>query len=173
MDNIQLYVHVRLDTGEIFYIGIGNANRPWQKKSRNRFWRNIVTKHGYRVEVWEEGLTWQHACLLEIGLIGVYGRRDLGLGPLVNLTDGGDGSHGLIHSAETKAKLSTAGKGKLKGRTFPPRTAEIRAKISEANKGKSPPNKGKKLPPRTAETRDKISEAKKAYWAKKRECKLN
>jgi len=46
--------------------------------------------------------------MLERQLIARYGRRDLGLGPLVNGTDGGDGMSGHFPSAETRARRSAS-----------------------------------------------------------------
>lgn len=42
-----LYRHIRLDTNEVFYIGVScNANykRAYSKTHRNQFWENIVKK---------------------------------------------------------------------------------------------------------------------------------
>ena len=60
----------------------------------------------------------------------------------------------VIQTAEIKAKISAAKKGKKYG----PRSAETRAKISAALKGK----------PLSAETKAKISASTKAYWAKRK-----
>jgi hypothetical protein len=89
--NTKVYLHIRLDTGQVFYVGMGGGDRPWFKKSRNSFWWAIANKAGYRVVVIEDCLTWEQACEIEIMLVAHYGRRDLGKGPLVNLTNGGDG----------------------------------------------------------------------------------
>lgn len=97
-----LYRHIRLDTNEPFYIGIGkyeihskgNYRRAYQKDKRNILWRNIVNKTEYEVEILLENLSWDQACEKEIEFINLYGRRNLGKGPLVNLTDGGDGRQG-------------------------------------------------------------------------------
>jgi hypothetical protein len=53
-----------------------------------------------------ENLTWEKACEIEIDLIKKLGRRDKKLGPLVNMTDGGEGVLGFIHSEETREILS-------------------------------------------------------------------
>ena len=38
-----LYKHIRLDTNEIFYIGISNGlKRPYSTKDRNKHWNNII-----------------------------------------------------------------------------------------------------------------------------------
>jgi hypothetical protein len=96
-------------------------------------------------------LTWEEACEKEKEFIQLYGRRDLGLGTLVNMTDGGDGVHNL--SDETKKKLSEIRKGLLSGerngRYGMPVSEETRKKISDALTGK----------PLSEETRKKISQA--------------
>ena len=72
---------------------------------------------------------------------------------------------GVSPSAETRAKISEANKGK--GR---PHTPETKAKISAAKKGKPSPLKGKPLSP---ETRQKLSDALKAAWARRKKALEN
>lgn len=48
----------------------------------------------------------------EIRLIDHYGRRDLDKGPLLNLTNGGEGASGRIPSTETRKKWSEIRKGR-------------------------------------------------------------
>ncbi len=126
-----VYLHKRLDTNEVFYVGIGNDYRPYVKDSRSKWWHNIVNKVRYEVDVIEKGLTWDSACLIEIALISFFGRRNLGKGTLVNMTDGGGGAKGWIPSSKTRANISKA----LKGKKKPPMTAETKAKISKAHQG--------------------------------------
>jgi hypothetical protein len=109
-----LYRHIRLDTNQPFYIGIGINNRAWTVKSRNLLWKRIVNKTEYRVEILLEDLTWEEACVKEREFIALYGRKDLGSGPLVNLTDGGEGILGFIQRDETKLRISQ----NLSGRTY-------------------------------------------------------
>jgi hypothetical protein len=109
-----LYRHIRLDTNQPFYIGIGINNRAYSRLGRNKFWKNIVNKTEYRVDILLEDLTWEEACEKEREFITLYGRRDLDKGPLVNLTDGGDGVLGFNHREETKLKISLG----LSGRTY-------------------------------------------------------
>ena len=88
-----VYRHRRLDTNQIFYVGIGTLEkRAYSKYNRNKHWKHIVDKVGYTVEIIAEVDSWEEACELEQFLIQEYGRRDLGTGTLCNLTDGGDGS---------------------------------------------------------------------------------
>ncbi len=121
-DNINMIVYRHLKPcGETFYIGIAKVKRrPFSKANRNKWWWNIVNKYGYEVQILKSDLTWEEAKELEIDLIAYYGRKDLGLGPLVNLTDGGQGVLGLIgnigntgktHSKKTKEQISKTKKG--------------------------------------------------------------
>ena len=155
-----VYRHRRLDTNDIFYIGIGKEEkRAFSKYKRNAHWINIVKKAGYQVEIISRDLTWEDACELEIFLIKLYGRKDLGLGKLVNMTDGGDGVNNP--SKETRDKISKSNKGN----TFN-HTEETRRKIKEASMGRifsterkkkiGDANRGKKHSDKIIATRSKI-----------------
>jgi len=67
------------------------------------------------------------ARLIECELISLFGRANIGNGPLLNLTDGGDGESGRIVSEEVRQKISKANKGKKHG----PHSDEIRKRISD------------------------------------------
>jgi hypothetical protein len=71
----------------------------------------------------------------EMFLIGFYGRKNIGTGCLINLTDGGEGTRGAVCSEEKKRLLSEQRKGKpnlkLRGRK---RSDELRSKLSEYRK---------------------------------------
>jgi hypothetical protein len=87
-----VYRHIRLDKNEPFYIGIGKTEkRAYSKHSRNRYWNHITKNTEYKVQILFDDLSWDMAVEKEIELIQTYGRKDLGLGTLVNLTDGGEG----------------------------------------------------------------------------------
>lgn len=120
--NFYIYRHIRLDTNEVFYIGMGKNpkyyksfekefQRAYHKEGRSSFWQNIINKTKYEIEIILTDLTKEEAINKEIELIKLYGRRNLNKGTLVNLTDGGEGG-GVIVSAETRVKLSIAGKGR-------------------------------------------------------------
>ena len=97
-----LYRHIRLDTNEPFYIGIGTKQfktyncinceygRANGKVRRTNFWNNIVNKTEYEVEVLLESDNYDFIKQKEIEFISLYGRKDLNTGNLVNLTVGGD-----------------------------------------------------------------------------------
>ena len=149
-----VYEHLRNDTNEVFYVGIGKKEkRAFSKHGRNPHWKNIVNKVGYTVNIVYKNIEHKEAKKIEILLIEKYGRKNLGLGNLVNMTDGGEGTLGLIktNSEETKKKISEA----LKGKTP---SEETRQKMSEAHKGEKHPMFGKT---HSEETRQKIGEAHK------------
>ena len=60
-----------------------------------------------------------------------------------NMTMGGEGTVGHIHTLETRNKISNALLGKTKGISKPPKTIEARQNISKSKKGQEPWNKGK------------------------------
>lgn len=123
-----VYKHIRKDTNEVFYIGIGKAEkRIYSKCDRNKHWKNIVNSVGFEYEVIKDGLDWESACELEKQLIKQYGRRDLNTGTLVNMTDGGDGANGILCTTERNQKISKALTGKIK----PKLTEEHKQKIRE------------------------------------------
>lgn len=142
-----VYRHIRLDTNKPFYIGIGSDElyeRADSNKSRNKHWTHVINKVQYRIEIILDDLTWEEACKKEQEFILLYGRKDLGTGILVNMTNGGEGltnpgeelrQHmsnlkkgrpawnkglsGFIHSEETKQKMRCKRPNtslKLKGR---------------------------------------------------------
>lgn len=108
-----LYRHIRLDKNKPFYIGIGEDNilnegkflRAYSKYCHNIHWNNITNLTQYDIEIVLDNLTWEEACQKEIELIKLYGRSDLGLGPLCNMTDGGEGAnHFSPESLEKRGK---------------------------------------------------------------------
>ena len=124
-----VYRHIRLDKNEVFYIGIGEfESRAYDKIFRTKYWKNVAKK-GYEIEILFRDLTWEDACQKERELITLYGRKDLGLGSLVNLTDGGQGPKGVIRSEETRKKISESRKGKCTGDDNPSKRLDVREKL--------------------------------------------
>jgi hypothetical protein len=135
-----VYRHIRIDKNEPFYIGISGNNdnyrRAYSILDRNMYWKRIVAKTKYDVEIMLDDLTWEDVCEKEKEFILLYGRRDLGKGVLVNLTDGGEGLLNHKISEETSIKM---GKAQLGNKKYLLRTTpqeEVNKKISLANKGR-------------------------------------
>ncbi len=105
---ICVYLHINPVKQEIFYVGIGTEARSIDTRHRNRHWHHVVNKYGYTVVIIERGLTREQAIEREKYYIKLFGRNDLDLGTLVNMTDGGDGSVNVIFTEEARAKIRAA-----------------------------------------------------------------
>ena len=161
MKNIKtglVYAHRRLDTNKIFYIGISNSNkRPFIKTKRSIFWNRIVSKTDYKIEILYKDIPYCDCLELEMLLINLLGRKDNGLGELVNLTDGGEGTLGMRSWSYGTKGILKANSGSFKkghklciGRILSDKTKKL---ISENNKGRINSNYNKK---RTSETNIKL-----------------
>jgi hypothetical protein len=140
--NYHLYIYFR-PNGVPCYVGIGR-NKRWldhlKKGSGNRHLKAIIALAGGttpHVKI-RDGMTKAQAIEAEIALIAAIGRKDLGTGPLVNLTDGGDGPSGFIVGEDVRRIIGQKSKEKWND----PAT---RARIIEAqNKGRATPEYRKK-----------------------------
>lgn len=111
-----LYMHIRLDTKEIFYIGVGTKHRENDYsrakdfKKRNLFWKRVVNKTDYDILIFNEYSTKKECLEKEINYISLLGKRKDKKGQLVNLTNGGEGGGviGKKHTEETKRKIAKA-----------------------------------------------------------------
>jgi hypothetical protein len=166
------YLHRRADDLKPFYIGKGNGKRAWKINQRNRHWRHVHAKHGFKVEIVAHWPTEQEALDHEKFLILCF--RDMGF-DLANIAEGGQPgpvTRSMPKTAEHKAKIAAAHLGKPKRK----HSAESRAKKSAAAMGRVMPeevrrkigaaNTGKK---RSAETRAQISRTKKMASQETRE----
>lgn len=118
-----LYRHIRLDTNEVFYVGVGSKyreivykkhetefKRAFSQNDRGNWWKRITNKTEYRVEILLESENINFIKEKEIEFIKLYGRRDLGFGTLTNLTDGGDGIKNVSESTRDKLRNNRLGK---------------------------------------------------------------
>jgi hypothetical protein len=145
------YLYLRED-GTPYYVGKGTRKRVFEKTNRS----TPPPKDRRRI------LLQEHPCendafAAEIFLISYYGRKNLGAGPLRNLTDGGDGASGAKPSAVTKQKMSASHKKRWKDNPPPPRSLEYRAKMSERLRGEKSPMFGKRM---SVESRLKLSKSR-------------
>lgn len=129
---MYLYRHIRLDKNEPFYIGIGSEkfgfNRAISRK-RNNYWRNIVNKTPYDVEIMLVGLSLDEAIEKEKEFIQIYKRKCDG-GTLTNISLGGEGRIGVCGPMHHNYGKSL--------------TYEQKVKISISRSGIQPWNTGKK-----------------------------
>lgn len=145
MNDFYVYAHLASSTrakGELFYIGKGRGKRAWRDTDRNDYWHKIVAKYGYSVQILADNLSEQQAFELEKAFILISGRE-----VLCNMTDGGDGVSGHIHSPETRKKLSDSHVGnkhsaetkdKIRiGALRENRSAETLHKMSDATRRRS------------------------------------
>jgi hypothetical protein len=160
-----VYRHIRLDTMQPFYIGVGQDEkfgrypRAYSDQSRNKHWHSIIKKTEYRIDILMEDLDYREAEEKEKEFISLYGRVNNGDGILCNLTDGGGGTLGLLLSESQKKnlskfftgrKLSEAHLQKMRDYVF---TEEHKNNLKKSLKGRIV----------TKETKEKISKANKGY----------
>ena len=168
MNRFYVYVLFRPD-GTPCYVGKGSGRRARAHNSGNSHnagVRRLASESGELPMVLIRGrISEAEAFSVEMALIAAVGRRDLGTGPLLNRTAGGDGVSGprtVEHNeklrrtrfgrpktADEIAKISAS----MKGRTF---SLEHREAISRAKKGRPG------IAP-TLETRKKLSAAHKGF----------
>ena len=118
MNSSEFYTYLYLDPrpgkdSAPIWVGKGSGERMYDhlRGSHNPLLDRIIVKCrevGLEpvVEEFSRFRREESAFATEKFLIKLVGRRDLGLGTLCNLTDGGDGAAGCVRSAETRAKLS-------------------------------------------------------------------
>lgn len=167
-----VYRHIRLDTNEVFYIGIGkDEKRAYQiHNRRNIYWKNIVKHTEYLVEITHKDICYEEACSIEKYLISFYGRANKKEGKLCNLTDGGEGTLGAIVSEQTREKFR--GKNNyMFGKTHSPEVIKkMKIIITEKMKSKeirkiiSDKAKGRKVSIKTKEKLCKASPNRKELY---------
>lgn len=150
-DKYCVYQHIRPDKNEVFYVGIGGEDRPYERIGRNRYWHNIVALNSnYEIKILFEGLSWSQCCIKEKWFIKLYGRKDLGLGTLCNLTDGGEGAFGRVFSDEALKRIGKHSRERVRKRGYKQNLSE------DGRKSKSNYMKNRVI---SKETGDKISKS--------------
>ena len=163
MDNLfYTYAYLRED-GTPYYIGKGKGKRAFGKR------KHIGVPPKDRILFLKKNLSEGEAFRHEVYMIAILGRKDLGTGILRNLTDGGEGTSGFVHSESTRA---------LRRRKRPPevgekiRQAKLGHEVSPETREKIRQTKlGTKTKPCSEETKAKIGEANRGHgrpWSKKR-----
>jgi hypothetical protein len=148
-----IYIHTRNDNRDVFYVGKGTdeGNLIYERSKsteRNSWWKNIVGKTNYTIDIVFTSDNETEVFEKEKELIKKHGRKDLGLGTLVNLTDGGEGMENP--SEKTRKKLSESRTGKKNHKFGKPTPKDVCEKISNTLTGRKLPKK----------TRTKMSESR-------------
>lgn len=148
---------------EPIYVGKGCGNRAWShlsSKKKHPFIQRIqyILKNGKKPIIgFYSGLDEELAMLVEEEIISKIGRKDLGKGPLLNLSDGGEGAAGSVRSDTFKKNLSDLYIGIKKSEThrqnisksqkgIPRWTNEQRLEMSRTRTGRASPKKGTSQP---------------------------
>ena len=200
---LEFYVYIYLDPRkpgeytygdykfdyEPFYVGKGKNNR-WKPSEhlypKNGYLNNKIKKIGANNTIvccLNQRFTEEIGFHYECKLISLIGRQDLNTGPLINLTDGGEGITncsesskeklrryrlGKKHTEEEKKKISKASRGENNGFYHKEHTQATKLKISQANSGRKPWNyniTGYKNKPCSEERKIKVRESVKKYRA--------
>lgn len=137
------------ETNNPFYVGKGHGERMYYHETLVRKGKSFRNKHLYNkiLKIISSGnciiynkivenVSETEAFLVEQNAIKNIGRSDLNLGPLCNLTDGGDGTSGLIYNKKTKIlrrHIVLGEKNPMYGKTH---TEESKKLISEKKKNR-------------------------------------
>lgn len=115
-----IYLHIREDANEVFYVGKGTKNpkgryhhtrykRAFEYDNRNEDWRQIVEKTPFKVDIVEETVDGDEAASeMEKKWVAKYWDT----GKLVNRTRGGCGIQGYVFSEEQRRENAARRLGK-------------------------------------------------------------
>jgi len=106
-----LYRHVRLDINQPFYIGIGTKKitktthigqyeRAFDKRQRNKYWYYVTNKTLYRVDILYEDKSIEIIKNKEVEFIKLYGRKFTKSGILTNILEGGNIKNSKIYNGK-------------------------------------------------------------------------
>lgn len=142
-----VYVHRREDDGKIFYVGKGSGKRSHRRCNRNQYWKNVVAKHGLKVEIVYHANSEDDAFSEERFLTSSL---KIFTPSITNMTNGGGGICGYSHSDVAKNQISKKNKGMKGYWSGKKRSEEVVKKTADSNRGKK----------RSAESIKKMSQSK-------------
>jgi hypothetical protein len=150
-----VYRWIRLDKNEPFYIGIGTKTkndikygtftRASSDKKNNTIWKSIKDKTSILIQIVLESDDYNFIKCKEKEFINLYGRIDLGTGCLANMTDGGEGTVGVIVSEKSRKLRGINAKNRIRCQTSYTKMTNTRKENNFMQ---------------TQETKDKISSTK-------------
>lgn len=175
-----VYEHLKKTDGVIFYVGKGTFKRAKAVNPRNKYWKHIVKKHGFSVNILASNLDEELSFLVEIERICQLKR--LGV-KLANLTTGGEGvggelmsivqkevqnrpevkeknrksKIGVSPSAETRLKMSLTHKKKYEDIEYRNKKAIIFSKFVLSKESQEKANVKRRLAKRTQALKDLMS----------------
>ena len=136
---MKFYTYVYFINDIPNYVGKGTGTRLFAHRKDKcdthfgrRLKKSIIEGHKVEIKLYP-AISEQHALDFEVELIAKYGRADLGMGPLLNLTDGDRGTIRVVMSQEARDKISKGNKGK-------PKSAAHRKAVGDAQRGTKHPN---------------------------------
>lgn len=138
----KFYTYIYYDpsrNNEPIYVGKGTGNRAYVHWSKNGKWKKIKSPFIQRLQhMYNNGIDptikflcknvdEEYALFMEIEAIALYGRKDLGKGSLLNLTDGGENppNHKGKKWTESRRNNHMSKSGDI----------QVRTKISDSLKG--------------------------------------
>lgn len=131
MDKYYTYLWLRED-GTPYYVGKGKGRRAVE--SDGHISKRPTTLDRIIIEEYESE---KDAFLAEAFLISFYGRKDIGTGCLVNLTDGGEGgTSGYKHTEVSKQKIQVVTKERANGEA----NLKHWSAVGKRNKGRKRPD---------------------------------
>jgi hypothetical protein len=111
-----IYQHSNPSTGEVFYIGLGLKDRPYNfTTGRSKEWKEYVIQNGKpNVKILHNNLTADEADRIERELVSRLGRKGVDIdGILLNKSSGGQkGALGFKHEPDSLEKRSQSMTGK-------------------------------------------------------------
>lgn len=141
-DELVKYVGITGQYGNNRFHTHKNLHKTILKYKRNLnvkdAWIRSLSEKGLfpETEIVFDNLSEQDACEIEMDLINLFGRQDLGQGQLKNGTNGGGGTKGFVATKEFREKQSKRMQNYVT-------SDETKAKISKSKKGQAPWSKGK------------------------------
>lgn len=134
MDNkFYVYVHRKKTDGKPFYVGKGTGNRAYISYRRNSYWKNVVAKHGFYVEIVFENLEESEAFQLEKDTILEFEYFGYSL---TNLTRGGEGVSGKIVEDSTRKILGEQSKTRWDNPDYKKKLSDTQ-KIAQGKRSKA------------------------------------